>query len=125
MTQLIPQLELETDPTSLLKTTFAPRSQQQQSAMTRSDLALFKEKLKTYCIETKQQQTLSRNQDLANKVRYICNDLELILAELQSPAFTAFNTTQQHWLEQSQTAVQNAMKHLDLTHQSVPHTLTE
>ena len=85
--------------------------------MAQSDHTLFKDQLRAYCIEAKHQQAVSRRQDLAHKVRYICNDLELILAELQSPAFTEFNTTQQHWLQQSQTAVQNAMHHLDLTNQ--------
>lgn len=115
MTQLNTAIEAEHSSTS--ENAIASPSRNEDNAMARSDLTLFHDKLRSYCREAKHQEAASRRQDLAHKVRYICNDLELILAELHSPAFTAFNPAQQHWLQQSQTAVENAMHHLDLTHQ--------
>lgn len=115
MTQL--NAPIEAEHSSATEIAIASPSRNDDNAMARNDHALFIDKLRAYCLESKHQEAASRRQDLAHKVRYICNDLELILAELQSPAFTEFNTTQKHWLQQSQTAVQNAMHHLDLTHQ--------
>ena len=116
MTQLNAQIEAEHSSTA--ENAIASPLRNEDNAMARSDHTLFIDKLRAYCMEAKHQEAVSRRQDLAHKVRYICNDLELILAELQSPAFTEFNPTQKHWLQQSQTAVQNAMHHLDLTNQS-------
>ena len=123
MTQLNAQIEAEHS--SAAESAIASPSRNDYNAMARSDHTLFIDKLRAYCMESKQHEAASRRQDLAHKVRYICNDLELILAELQSPAFTEFNPTQKHWLQKSQTAVQNAMHHLDLTNQACHYVPTK
>lgn len=99
MTELIPQPEMEHSSAQASATASSGRPQ--PTAKEQHFHTLF--------------QANPPQRDLADKVRYICNDLELILAELESPAFAEFDAYQRSSLHHSRTAVKNAMHHLDLT----------
>ena len=77
--------------------------------------AVSRARLVAYAAEATRQQQRDAQRDLSCKVQYICNDLELILGELQSPAFAAFNETQQDALTGSKAALLQAMRHLQQT----------
>ena len=53
--------------------------------------------------------------DLARQVQYICNDLELILGELDSATFGGFEKHQQRALQGSKAALKIAMHRLRQT----------
>ena len=113
MTELIPQPEMEHSSAQASATASSGRPQ--PTAKEQHFHTLFQAKLRAYCLDINQREAIRRSEDLADKVRYICNDLELILAELESPAFAEFDAYQQSSLHHSRTAVKNAMHHLDLT----------
>ena len=77
--------------------------------------AVSRARLVAYAAKATRQQQRDAQRDLSFKVQYICNDLELILGELESPAFAAFNKTQQDALGLSKAALLRAMRHLQQT----------
>lgn len=77
--------------------------------------AMSRARLAAYAAEATRQQQQDSSRDLNSKVQYICNDLELILGELNSRAFTALNQAQQHRLAGSRAALIQAMQQLRQT----------
>ncbi|MEB3158220.1 MAG: hypothetical protein VKK03_02025 [Synechococcus sp.] len=82
-------------------------------------------RLTAYAAEATRLREREANHDLACKVHYICNDLELILGELNSPAFTSFNSDQQHLLMRSRAALDFAMEQLKQSISASNHTAKE
>ncbi|MGC6482197.1 MAG: hypothetical protein ACON4T_01305 [Synechococcus sp.] len=71
--------------------------------------AMSRAKLGAYATTASRQRRHEASRDLAVKVQYICNDLELILGELKSPAFAALNPEQRRSLLKSRAALDVAM----------------
>ena len=76
--------------------------------------AVSRARLAAYAADATLQRQREARLDLASKVHYICNDLELILGELNSPAFAAFNPEHQLLLR-SRAALDLAMHQLRTT----------
>ena len=77
--------------------------------------AVSRDRLAAYAADATLQRQREARRDLASKVHYICNDLELILGELNSPAFAAFNPEQHQLLLRSRAALDLAMHQLRTT----------
>ena len=77
--------------------------------------AVSRARLAAYAADATLQRQHEARRDLASKVHYICNDLELILGELNSPAFAAFNPEQHQSLLRSRAALDLAMHQLRTT----------
>ena len=77
--------------------------------------AVSRARLAAYAADATLQRQREARRDLASKVHYICNDLELILGELNSPAFAAFNPEQHQLLLRSRAALDLAMHQLRTT----------
>ena len=77
--------------------------------------AVSRARLAAYAADATPQRQREARRDLASKVHYICNDLELILGELNSPAFAAFNPEQHQLLLRSRAALELAMHQLRTT----------
>lgn len=86
--------------------------------------AMSQARLAAYAAEATQQRLQESRHDLTCKVQYICNDLELILGELNSPSFMACNGAQQHSLAGSRAAIAIAMHELRKTTQAVGDSAT-
>ena len=80
--------------------------------------AVSRARLAAYAAEATLQRQREARQDLASRVHYICNDLELILGELNSPAFAALNPKQHQSLLRSRDALDVAMHQLRTTTES-------
>ena len=87
--------------------------------------AMSRARLAAYAAGATLQRQREASRDLASKVHYICNDLELILGELNSPAFMAFSPEQRQSLLRSRAALTMAMHQLRTTTQSTDQALTE
>ena len=74
--------------------------------------AVSQARLAAYAAEATRQRQQDSRRDLISKVQYICNDLELILGELNSPTFSALSEAQQHSLTGSKEALVQAMQQL-------------
>ena len=87
--------------------------------------AVSRARLAAYAADATRQRHREARRDLASKVHYICNDLELILGELNSPAFAALNAEQHQSLLRSRAALDLAMDQLRTTTTSTDQALTE
>lgn len=87
--------------------------------------AVSRARLAAYAADATLQRQREARRDLASKVHYICNDLELILGELNSPAFAAFNPEQHQLLLRSRAALDLAMHQLRTTTSSTDQAHTK